>query len=236
MTISEHLSELKRRAIYCCVFFILVFAGCYYHIDSIVAFLAKPIMLITNQLIYTSVEEPFFTYLNLAINLSFGLSFPFFSTQMYLFASSGLHRNEKTWIKSTIFFFILMFLFGCFVCYKFVIPQAVLFLVKHSQNPNINIVLQAKLSEYIKLIGSVIFGFGMAFQLPILLIILVKIKLITIDQLKKARRFAIVVIFIAAAILTPPDVLSQLILGLIMVALYESSILICRLIDKNSKT
>jgi sec-independent protein translocase protein TatC len=233
--ISGHFLELKKRLWYCCLFFILSFGVNYFFSDKIVYFVATPLLNFTgHKMIYTAISEPFFVYLKVAFAVSIGTSIPFFMLQIYLFIAPGLHPNERWWSICIGIAFFTMFIFGGGVLYYIILPLAISFLVHFNKNNLFDLDLQAKLSDYIEMITQLMIGFGFAFELPVLLIVLAKIGIINHIHLQKFRRFAIVIIFIIAAIITPPDVLSQLILGGLMMIFYEITILICKLVENRT--
>jgi sec-independent protein translocase protein TatC len=161
-----------------------------------------------------------------------GLSMPFWMTQGYLFVAPGLYKHEK-WAVSLFFVaFTLLFAAGVAVLYYAILPNAIHFLLHYQQNSQMQITFYAKISEYVSTILTMAIGFGFAFQLPLVLIALNLFGIITYNHLQKFRRYAVVLIFIAAAILTPPDVVSQIILATIMICFYEITILICKIVQK----
>ncbi len=236
LPLFQHFAELKKRIFFCCLFFVFSFGINYFFVDYIIYFIAKPLLkIIDNNMIYNSIAEPFFIYLSVAFSVSIGLSIPFFMLQIYLFMAPGLYSNEKKWAIIIGIAFCLMFLLGCSVLYYGILPLGIKFLIHFNQSQELVLNLQAKLSDYIQMITHLIIGFGFAFELPVLLVVLAKLGVITHLHLRKARRFAIVLIFIIAAIVTPPDVLSQVILGSIMMIFYEITILICKLVEKRTE-
>lgn len=235
LSISGHFAELKMRVWYCCLFFIASFVVSYFFADKIVYFVAKPLLQFTaNKMIYTAISEPFFVYLTVAFAVAIGIGVPFFMLQIYLFVAPGLHNHEKRWAIGIGIAFFIMFLLGGCVLYFGILPLAIKFLVHFNNSQMFTLDLQAKLGDYIEMITQLMIGFGFAFELPVLLVMLAKIGVINHLHLRKFRRFAIVIIFIIAAIVTPPDILSQVILGGIMMIFYEITILICKTIEKRT--
>ena len=234
MTISGHFSELRKRIFFSLIFFIIFFLLSYFFSKEIYNFLLKPFYEISNssnrKIIYTSPAEAFITYLKLSLYCAIFFSFPIFITQIYLFLSPALYKNEK---KNIFFIFIFspfLFFLGAIFSYYFILPQALKFLLSFEyqglQGDNFSIQLETKISEYLNFVLNLILGFGIAFQLPILLLFLIRYGFLSIYDLRKKRKYWIVIIFILSAILTPPDVLSQISLAILLILFFEIVILI----------
>lgn len=239
-TFREHFIELKRRLLEIFCLFFVIFCFCYFYSDEIYNFLLRPLAQAGNKelrkVIYTGLAEAFFTYLKLAAFSSFALIFPFIAFQVYRFVSPGLHVTEKNIAAFILFSSPLLFWGGGFFVFYYVMPKAwQFFLSFENVNSSIPIVLEAKVSEYLSLVIQLILAFGLAFQLPVIVLILYLFKIVSIESLKKKRRLSVVVNFIIAGILTPPDVISQLALAIPLLLLYEISILMCKLVE-NRKT
>jgi len=243
LTLHEHFRELKKRTLYTAAFFICAFITSYCFSEDIYAFLLKPLAhyyQIQNQqgsMIYTSLTEAFVTYLKISLITATFFTAPFFTIQVFTFISPALTACER---KIVIFFLAsipILFFCGAFVAYYFVFPSAWQFFLSFENSilDNMSIKLEARISEYLSLSTQIILAFGLAFQMPIILTLLNRIGLISLQWLRKQRRIAILLIFIIAAIITPPDVLSQLILAGVMILLYEFSILMCILINRTAK-
>jgi len=236
MTIASHFSELKRRAIFSILFFLSSFIFCYLFSKEIYQFLLEPYIKSSDisqskKLIYTSPTEAFTTYLKLSFYSSLFFSFPIFFAEIYLFLAPALYKNEKKNILLTLFFSFFLFLFGAIFCYFFILPITLKFFLTFENHGSITngvmpIILETKISEYLNFTINLLFGFGLAFLSPILLLFLIKNGLLKINDLKNKRRYWIVVIFILSAILTPPDVLSQFTLAILLIVLFEIVILI----------
>lgn len=237
---KEHLGELRSRLIAIGVFFILAFLFSYYFSEEIFRILLKPLAEISDnderRMIYTGLTEAFFTYINLSTFAALCLSLPLISLQAYLFLRPGLYKPERFLAGSLFFFSPLLFILGGLFVYYLVMPKAwEFFLSFEVRDSAIPLMLEAKISEYLGLIVKLIMAFGLAFQMPIILILLTMFGLMSSEILAKRRRIAIVIIFIIAGIITPPDILSQIALALPMLLLYEISIAFCKYVEKGKK-
>ena len=240
MNFLDHLKELRQKLIYSIIFFILSFIVSFYFSQSIFEFLAEPLTSILqdgNGLIYTALQEAFLTNVKVAFFTAAFISFPFLSFQIWSFISPGLLKKEKKISLPSLIAIPFLFLLGAAVVYYLISPIAWKFFLSFqtSQADSINITLQAKMNEYLSLMMTFIFAFGLAFQLPVILLLLVRVGVLTIQQLVSFRKYAIVLAFIFAAIITPPDPFSQISLALPVIILYEVSILISRFLSKKDK-
>jgi sec-independent protein translocase protein TatC len=235
MPLIDHLLELRQRLLYSIVAFGIAFAVCYYFSKEIYAFLAQPLADILAQqgggerrMIYTALYEAFFTYLKVAFFGAAFFTFPVWATQLWLFVAPGLYRSEKRAALPFLVVSPFLFVLGAALAYYFIFPLAWRFFISFETVPGsggIPIQLEAKVDEYLSLVMHMILAFGIAFQLPVLLTLLCRVGILSVDQLKKGRRYAIVGMFVAAAILTPPDIISQIGLAVPLILLYEISIL-----------
>jgi sec-independent protein translocase protein TatC len=236
LTLQEHFLELRKRIIFCVIFFLSAFATCYFFSEKIYEFLLQPFADISQnihnrKLIYTSPTEAFLTYLKLSFTSALFFSFPIFAAEIYLFIAPALYKNEKKNILLVFFFSPFLFLCGAIFAYYFILPAAFTFFSSFENqgftaSQTLPLQLEIKISEYLNFVSNLLFGFGIAFQLPILLLFLIKLDCLSANDLRKKRRYWIVIIFIVAAILTPPDILSQLSLVIPMIFLFEVAILI----------
>ena len=223
----DHLIELRRRLLWSVVTLGMTFAGCLYFARPIFGFLVQPLIAAgQNRLIYTAVFEAFFVQIKVAFFAALMLSFPIIASQIWLFVAPGLYSRERKAFLPFLFMTPVLFLAGASLAYYVAMPLALHYLLGYQGD--IGGIQQTALpgvGNYLDFSTRFIFGFGVAFLLPVLLMLLERAGLVTRRQLKRGRRYAIVVAFVIAAVLTPPDVISQLLLAVPLVALYEVSLL-----------
>jgi sec-independent protein translocase protein TatC len=240
MPLLDHLVELRNRLMYSAIAIGITFAVCYFFKEDIYAFLTRPLAAAlegreAHKMIYTNLTEAFFTYLKVSFWAAFCLAFPIIATQIWMFVAPGLYKNERKAFLPYLLATPVLFIMGATLVYYVVIPLAWRFFLSFETPASpgqLPIELQAKVNEYLSLVMTLMFGFGLAFQLPVLLTLMARVGIISSTALKEKRRYAIVGIFIAAAILTPPDVLSQISLAIPLLLLYEISIFSCRMVEK----
>lgn len=236
----EHLIELKRRVMWAVGAWLVAFGCCYLVVEPIYHFLVEPLASsfgddTQRRLIYTSLTETFITYIKLAFYSGFFVAFPIIAAQVYLFLAPGLYKREKWVLLPYLILAPVLFFAGAALCYYYVIPMAWKFFIgfeSTAQVTGLPIQLEAKVSEYLSLVIQLLCAFGLSFQLPILITLLVRVGLMSVSALRKGRRYAIVIILTAAGILTPPDILSQIALFFPLYLLYELSILASVAIEK----
>ena len=230
----EHLLELKKRLLKIFCFFIIAFGISYYYAENIFNFLLTPLSNISGnkRIIYTGLAEVFLSYIKLAFLTATAFTMPILVYQIYCFIAPGLYKKEKYIVSIVLFFSPILFWIGLIFVFYLVMPNAWnFFLSFESYNNKLPLLLEARISEYLNLTIVFMFAFGITFQLPVIMIILTLIKLINSQTLKKYRRIAIVINFVVAAILTPPDVFSQIALAVPLTLLYEVTIIIIKFID-----
>lgn len=235
----EHLVELRQRLMWACAAIFAGFLLCFYFAKDIYNILLYPYKQAVGgttriEMIYTAPQEFFFTELKLSLFGALFLAFPIIASQIYMFVAPGLYKNERTAFVPFLVATPILFILGGALVYFVVMPLAMTFFLSMQQtgDAEVQIQLTARVSEYLGLIMTLIFAFGVCFQLPVLLTLLARAGLATSDGLKSKRKYAIVGVFAVAAFLTPPDPISQIGLALPTLLLYEISILSVRMVEK----
>lgn len=227
----DHLIELRKRLLRSVMALIVAFGIAFSFADKIFAFLAQPLVEAFGneagaKLIYTKLYEAFFVEIKVAMFAAFFFAFPIIANQLWLFIAPGLYKNEKRAVLPFLFATPVLFAMGAALAYYVVMPNVFRFLLSF-QTDAAGIPQQAlpAMNDYLSFVMNLIFAFGFCFLLPILLMLLARAGIVTIDQLRQFRRYAIVVAFVVAAVLTPPDIMSQVLLAVPLIILYELSII-----------
>jgi len=239
----DHLIELRTRLLYSVVAIAIAFGACFYFANDIYNILLVPYERAAGdttelKVIFTAPQEYFFTQLKLALFGAFFLAFPILASQIYMFVAPGLYKNERGAFLPYLVATPVLFAAGAALVYFLIMPLALGFFLSMQQSAEegkVAIELLPRVSEYLGLIMTLIFAFGLCFQLPVALSLLGRAGLVTSKQLKSGRKYAIVGIFVFAAILTPPDIISQVGLGVPTLLLYEISILSVSMIERRRR-
>jgi sec-independent protein translocase protein TatC len=239
-TFKEHFLELKTRIQRILIAYFIGSIICYYFSNEIYNILLEPLAELSannlRKVIYTGLTEAFFTYVKLAVFASFILITPLIALECYFFIAPGLYDNERRIAQFIVFMSPILFWCGSLFVFYCVMPRAWQFFLGFENNSTVvPLILEAKISEYLSLVIQLIIAFGLAFQLPIVVIMLNLLKIVTWQDLQKKRRLFIVISFVIAGILTPPDVLSQFALAIPMLLLYEISIMMCKFLETREK-
>ncbi len=226
MGLLEHLAELRSRLVRASLWVIAGFGICWFYVDLLFDILVNPLLDVLPEgthAQYTTLPEAFFSRMYIAFIAGLFLASPAIFYQIWAFVAPGLYDEEKRYIIPIAFLSALFFIAGGAFCYFIVFPFAFTFFISYSSP---EIVLTPKISDYLSFVLKLLFAFGLIFEMPIFTLFLARLGIINATLMRKARKYAIVIIFILAAILTPPDVLSQILMAGPMLVLYEISILV----------
>jgi sec-independent protein translocase protein TatC len=242
MPLLDHLIELRSRLLRAVIALFVAFLVCFYFAEPLYAFLVQPLAEILaekgldRRMIYTALTEVFFTYVKVAFFFGAFISFPIFATQIYKFVAPGLYRNERKAFLPFLVATPVLFFTGGAMVYYLVLPMAWRFFLSFETSGvdgALPIQLEAKVAEYLSLVMQLIFAFGLAFQLPVIMTLLARAGIASARGMAEKRRYAIVAVFVFAAILTPPDPISQITLAIPIIVLYEVSIWMAKLVERD---
>jgi sec-independent protein translocase protein TatC len=229
--LMEHLVELRKRLIWSFGALLLAFALCFYFAGEIFGFLVQPLIAGfggpgEGRIVYTKLYEAFFTEVRVAFFAAFLLAFPIIANQIWAFVAPGLYSKEKRAFLPFLIATPILFTLGAALAYYVVMPTAIRFFLGYQgQIPGIEHEALPAMGEYLSFVMHFILAFGISFLLPVLLMLLERAGIVTRTQLKSGRRYAILVAFVIAAVATPPDVISQFMLAVPLILLYELSLI-----------
>lgn len=232
----DHLIELRQRLLYCVIALIAAFGVCFAFADDIFAFLVQPLVKAkASQLIYTKLYEAFFVEIKVALFAAFLIAFPIIANQLWLFIAPGLYKSEKKAFLPFLIATPILFIMGAALAYYVVMPTVFTFLLGfETKEAGIPQNALPAMDDYLSFVMGLIFAFGFCFLLPVLLMLLARAGIVNVAQLRAFRRYAIVGAFVVAAVLTPPDVISQLLLAIPLMVLYEAGIIGIILTDRRA--
>lgn len=241
MPLLDHLIELRSRLLKSVIALVLAFLICFFFAEHIYAFLTEPLAAILRErrdnprMIFTALTEVFYTYVKVSFFAGAFISCPIFLTQIWMFVAPGLYKKEQKALAPFLVATPVLFFMGGALVYYVIFPLAAKFLVGFEVpggDGALAIQLEAKVDEYLSLIMKLIFAFGLCFQLPVLMTLLARVGLATSAGMAAKRKYAVVAVFVLAAVLTPPDPISQISLALPILLLYEISIYMAKLVER----
>ena len=245
MPLLDHLIELRGRVLKSVLGLLGAFLVCFFFAEEIYGFLTQPLAEILSErredprMIFTALTEVFFTYVKVAFFAGAFISCPIFLSQIWLFIAPGLYKTEKSALAPFLIATPVLFFIGGSLVYYVIFPLAAAFLISfevpQGADTGIAIELEAKVGEYLSLIMKLIFAFGLCFQLPVLMTLLARVGLVTSEGMAAKRKYAILGVFVVAAVLTPPDPISQISLAIPIILLYEISILMAKMVEKKRR-
>ncbi|MBF0414231.1 MAG: twin-arginine translocase subunit TatC [Magnetococcales bacterium] len=229
----DHLIELRRRLTYSVVAVMVGFFGCYAFAEEVFGFLVAPLRQITgsnSKMIFTGLHEAFFTYMKVSFYAGLFLAVPVILWQLWIFVAPGLYRNEKRVFLPFLVMTPVLFFFGATLAYVFIFPLIFKYFLSFSTT---SIESLPSVREYLDLVLSLLFAFGIVFEMPVGLLLLVRVGFLSTASLVAKRKYFIVLAFIIAGLLVPPDPFSQVMAAIPLIILYEISIVIGRFLEKD---
>ena len=233
----DHLIELRTRLMRCVFALAIAFAVCFYFADEIFSFLVRPLTAAfppgEGKLIYTKLYEAFFVEIKVALFAAFFVSFPIIANQLWAFVAPGLYVKEKRAFLPFLIATPVLFIAGAAMAYYIVMPTAFSFFIQfQGERGGLKMEALPGTGDYLSLVMQFILAFGISFLLPVLLMLLNRAGIVSREQLARSRRYVIVGIFVVAAVITPPDVISQLLLAIPMMLLFEGTLLLMRFSER----
>lgn len=230
MTIMQHFAELRRRILWTLAFFLCAFVGGWLVAPFVQEFLTAPLIAVWNdaQLLYTGITDGLMVQLSIALLVAIMVTTPFALYQVWKYVAPGLHKNEKKFVISIFIFSPLLFIAGVAFAFYLLFPFVFKFFIELNMDAPVPAVIMPAVRDYITFAIGLLKVFGIAFQLPLVLVLLNRAGVLSRARVVAMRRYAIIFIVIAAAILTPPDIVSQILLAVPMLALFELSILLMK--------
>ena len=248
MPLLDPLIELRQRLLYSVAALFVAFLVCFYFAQDLYNFLVQPLadLLIERaedkerapRLIYTALTEVFFTHVKVAFFFGAFITCPVFLTQIWMFVAPGLYKHERKAFGPFLVATPFLFFLGGALVYYVIFPLAWRFFLAFETGGGegtLPIELEAKVAEYLSLVMKLIFAFGLCFQLPVIMTLMARVGLATAEGMARKRKYAIVGVFVVAAIFTPPDPISQISLALPIILLYEISIYMAKLVEKKQR-
>jgi sec-independent protein translocase protein TatC len=240
LPLLDHLVEFRNRLMYSAIAIFLGFVVCYFFAEDIYQFLVQPLAdayqgQTGRRMIYTGLAEAFFTYVKVAFWAGTFLTFPFVAIQLWMFIAPGLYRTEKQAFLPFLAATPVLFFLGGAMVYYLIFPLAWRFFLSFETtggDGTLPIELEARVGEYLSLVMKMIFAFGLSFQLPVALTLMGRVGLVSAEALARNRKYAIVGVFVVAAVITPPDIISQIGLAVPILLLYEISIIAVRMVER----
>lgn len=229
--LKPHLTELRKRLSISLAVIIVMFVFCFTFWEPLLGWMIAPLKEVLpagSNIIFTGVQEPFFTAMKVAFFAGFVISLPVIFWQFWLFVAPGLYDNEKKLVIPFVTAATLMFLMGAAFCYYIVVPLAFAFLIAFG---SALFTALPSIGEYVGFFTKILVGFGLSFELPVMIFFFAKLGLVDDKALKDFFRYAIIIIFIISAMLTPPDILSQFLMAAPLIVLYGISILVAKAVN-----